>query len=523
MLKHGTIEGQPKTSTTLQSDLSTHKGQESIIDNEQLHLSLMQKAQSAPETLSSLDILQLQQTLGNRATAQLLHIRGSINNEADHEQGTEHLKRIEAEQANESVITSQQFEADGEAHTLWAYEAAEGQTVVMVASDPMTVQQRLHKWKKEAAKLPDTKLKNNVLEWIDKCWIKLKELTDASKIENKQKRNHSIHDASANLKEMIKNLFWAFHIDLPELGAVAFYRGLHFSKDWQTKRGRTVEEENNRSFDSVSGEGSYSSAVWELATQFAQGKDITTQHLNIATNVIMNVLEQWKATSDYTREDSSRQGRDIVKKRAMLIAGISKFKQENNSDKQQQLEGLLESQKEGFTQSGRKFQNQFAAALSRYIGDQGMFEAEMAAGADGGYKDIPFKQIPFISTSKDAKEAVKYAQGKLASQDNLSTEGVVGRVLVYVAHRIDLLEAGGIDVWQELSEGKLHFTEWRMNENEITFSGKIPDHFLRDMTPVNAGEGIDLQTEANTAELAAAKAAVPLGGLKPLPTNKPLR
>lgn len=480
------------------------------------------RAGQAHGSLNGADVLQLQRTLGNRATVQLLQNGAAAADKGPSAERAAPAETVAADteakaesaDGKREPLASETFEAGDESHRLWAYEA-DGKLVVMVASTPMTIQQRLRKWEKEAAKMKDSKLKANTLDWIGKTWGKLHELTAASSTDNPKERSHAVHEASANLREMIKKLFWVFSIDLPELGAVAVYRGLHFSKDWESKRGRTVADESGRSFESVASEGSYSSAAWELAKQLAGDSQIGKPHLEKANEIIQNVLSNWKETTDFNREDTSDQG----KKTRNLRLGIAHHQEQNNQEQARVLEEALENKKSGFTQGGNKFGNQFLAALSRYIDRQSLFETELAKGSDGGYKDVPFKQIPFISTSKSAGEAVKYAQGKLASDDNRSTSGVVGRVLVYVAHRIELLEAGGIDVWQELGEGKLRFTEWRMNENEITFSGKIPDHFLRAMSPVNGGETVE--DGANRAEIEAAKAAAPFGGLKPLPTNKP--
>ena len=284
-------------------------------------------------------------------------------------------------------------------------------------------------------------------------------------------------------------------------------------------RGRSVAAESQRSFESVQSEGTYSGATWELAKGIAgTGVAVTTRHLEAANGVVNRVLEKWKSTTDFTRQDSSSPGREAANKREALKNGITKYLA-SDPGKAATLQGLLDAQKTGFTQSGNKFENQFMAALSRYIDNQKLFETEMGQKADGGYEELPFSAIPFISTAKDAGEAVKYAQGKLATDTTRSTAGVVGRVLVYVASRVDMLEAGGIDVWQELGAGRLRFTEWRMAENEITFAGKIPDHFLRAMTPVNAADTVP--AAANLAQIAAAQAAAPFGGLKPLPKNKP--
>jgi hypothetical protein len=401
----------------------------------------------------------------------------------------------------------QEFDAADETHRLWIEQV--GDTfVVVVASDPMTVPQRLRIWKQSADSMAPSGLKTNILEWIEKSWKKSLAVDQAAQIEDPKQRAGKTHQASAELKEMLKRLFWAFQIDLPELGAVAVYRGIHFTKDWSVKRGSTVGQESAREFESVKAEGSYSSATWALANGLAAPGKATSTHLESANRIVLKVLEGWKETTDYTRQDASDVGREKAKRRTAL-------------DRAAALPGpqaLLAEMKVTFTQSGSKFENQFAAALSRYIDNQGTFEGELAQDSAGGYMDVPFKEIPFISTTKVAQEAVKYAQGKLAKEAQRSTENTVGRVLVYVADRVDLLEAGGIDVWQRMGEGKLRFTDWRMSENEITFSGKIPDHFLRTMTPVQGGEGVDVA--ANRAEKAAAKAASPFGGLKPLPVNK---
>ncbi|HXI24688.1 MAG TPA: hypothetical protein VNG71_12555 [Pyrinomonadaceae bacterium] len=408
------------------------------------------------------------------------------------------------------------FEAGEETHTLWLEQVGDD-TVVMVATDPLTVPQRLGKWQKEAAKMQPSGLKTNILEWIQKCWAKSQLLKDAAEIEDRKEREGKVHNYAVELKEMLKKLFWAFKIDLPELGAVAVYRGLHFTKDWEAKRGRTVQAESERTFQSVHAEGTYSNATWELAKGIAGKGAVSTFHLEAANRIVEKVLEKWKATTDFTREDATRTGATMVAARANIPRAIIRFAVQDPT-RVPGLQDLLDKQKQGFTQSGTQFENQFAAALSRYIDSQSKFEEEVAAKSEGGYKDVPFKSIPFISTTKVAGEAVKYAQGKLASDENRSTAGTVGRILVYVAHRVDFLEAGGIDVWEKLGEGKLRFTEWRMNENEITFAGKMPDHFLRAMTPVDGGEEVD--TAANRAEVAASKAAAPFGGLKPLPKNK---
>ena len=423
----------------------------------------------------------------------------------------------------------EQFEAGEETHTLWI-EAVGDAAVIMVASDPVPVPKRLSMWRKEAAKIKDVKLKTNVEHWILKTQEKYDLLKAAAETDGSETRKSKTHAAMHEMKVFLEKLFWAFKLPLDELGAVAVYRGLHFSKNWETTRGRTVEAESQRSLSEVQAEGTYSTATYKIAKKLAGDNPVSKMYLERANQMVTEVLDQWKETTDFTREDESEVGKSAKSEREKLANGI--HVQAGNPVLRARLEGMLEGKKTSFTQSGGKFENQFMAALSRYIDNQKLFEQELTGEVKdtkpgtgeevtktSSYKDTPFVDTPFISTSKDAGEAVKYAQGKLASEENKSTDGVVGRVLVYVMTRPQMLEAGGIDVWEELGKGRLRFTEWRMAENEITFAGTIPESYMRAMSPVN---GADTVSEgAERAEKEAAKAAAPFGGLLPLPKNKP--
>lgn len=428
----------------------------------------------------------------------------------------------EAKAAMEGRENGEQFEAD-ETHTIWV-EPMGDQDVIMVASTPMPVHTRLFKWRKEAQKMKDSKLKTNILEWIEKGLKKAKAMTDANAIVDLDTRNNTRHAVSHELKEILKKLFWAFDQDLPSLGAAAVYRGLHFSTDWQAKRGRTVAAEANRTFDDVKGEGTFSTATWEIAKSIA-GVNATTQlpnpitpeHLETANTMVLRQIELWKRTNDDNRTDTSPKGKEIAGKRNNYDRGIE-ANAVANPLVAQGLKTLRDNMKNEFSQGKNVFENQFQAALSKYINNQKDFETDLQGKSDGGYKDVNFEGIPFISTSKEPSEAVKYAQGKLAADNVRSTVGVVGRIMVYVAPRENILEAGGIDVWEEMGKGKLKFTDWRMNENEITFAGKIPESFHGGMTPVNGGETV--QAGADRAEEEAKRVAAPFGGLNKLPKNK---
>jgi hypothetical protein len=328
------------------------------------------------------------------------------------------------------------------------------------------------------------------------------------------------------LKEFMKGIMWAFSEAGPlNLGATAVYRGLHFDLDWQQKRGRTVGEEAGRTFEEVRAEGTFSSATWEVAKALAKASPVSRMHLETANDLVMKEVALWKTRKDANRVDTSAKGADAIAKRANLAAAISHFEQQHNVAKADEFRENLRQLGDQFSQGVNAFPSQFEAALSQYVNSQRDFEQNLAAQSDGSYPDVPFSSIPFISTTKVPIEAVKYAKGKLAPDAQKSTEGVVGRVLIYVASKADFLEANGIDVWEEMRKGHdeqrvtLKFTDWRMAENEITFSGKIPESFLAGMTPIY-GDDTD-QEAAKRVEQDAFKLAAPFGGLQKLPKNEP--
>ena len=424
------------------------------------------------------------------------------------------------------------FQAAGEEHTLWVDDSG-GRPTVMVASTPTPVPTRLRTWKKKADKMENGKLKTNILGWIQKSWEKYNLLqTAAAGNANDSMDTHKskMHDAQNNLKTMISQLFWAFKVDISELGAVAVYRGLHFSTDWDQKRPTAYNDEINRDFDSVRDEGTFSSASYQIAIERmkqqnpnAGSYNPSREQLESATGKVMQEVRGMQQTTDFNRTDQSQTGKDVRKRRENFERGKEKYEGDNTEQGQQRfnrMSTMLEEQEETdkgrYTRSGNAFNTQFEGALSRYIDNQSLFEDEMAE-EDGEYDNISFSQIPFISTSKSAAEAVKYAQGKLAG-NNQRSNGTVGRVLVYVAPKTAMMEAGGIDVWEELGKGNLTFTEWRKNENEITFSGTIPDEFMRGMTMVQGNESVE--DAAAKAELEAQKHATAFGGLNALPLNQ---
>ncbi len=412
------------------------------------------------------------------------------------------------------VTEPERFEADGETHTVWT-ECVGNQTVTYIASKPMPVRTRLAKWSREANGLKDETMKRYLLRLIAIAQQKQTLMDKASATVDPSERSRAVQNAQPALGGSLGVLFKAFDIVYPGIGASVVYRGLHFTKDWQTKRGRSVAAEAGRDFDTIKSEGTYSTASYEIAKALAKGGPVKRTHLEAATKTINEVLTTWLETTDGNREDDER---GIAKQRKAIEVGIEKFRKEGDLVKAGEVQTMRDNLDTRFTHGQAQYESQFHAALSRFIDQQSRFEAELTEGSDSGFKDVPFTGIPFISTSKLAKSAVEYAEGKLAASTQKSDTGTVGRVLIYAAPSTALMEAGGIDVWAGLKAGNLNFTTYRKQENEITFAGSIPDEFLRGMTSVTAAAGTDGNTAA--AELEASKRAGAFGGLIPLPLNK---
>lgn len=363
----------------------------------------------------------------------------------------------------EEKVGLQEFEVEGDKHEIWILIEDE-KIIPMVASDPITIPEQLRLWRKKADKIKTwekEKLKDNVYGWINHSWDMLRRLNATSAIIDPSKRKSEVSNVSGTLKVIMRNLFWWDKIDFPSFwGAVAFYRGIHFSKDWEQKRGRTIEKECSRNLDGFRKESSYSSATWEIAKKEASLQD--------ANMIVLRTLSGWRETTDAnrTKEISTTRDRKVLIKR---LEGLAV----RTPEQDQLLEIAKDRLKQYTGPYNWTFANKYLSELSHYIHEQSKFEEELRKD-----KNTPFNNTPFISTTKEPLEAIKYAQGKLANSENRSTEGNVGRVLIYVAPYDKVLEAGGIDVWEKYKEGELRFTEWRMNENEITFSGNIPETFL---------------------------------------------
>ena len=145
----------------------------------------------------------------------------------------------------------------------------------------------------------------------------------------------------------------------------------------------------------------------------------------------------------------------------------------------------------------KKFESRFNALLHLFIQDKAKF---------GKMVGVP----PFISTSRSAKAAVDYAMGKLAGK-NLRTEGVVGKVFIYLFKVVDLARQHAVDPVKLTVAEKIGLSARRIPEGEVTFLGSVPGENLEDHLLV-LGEGSP-ERYASSAKEKAAKKAERYGGL----------
>jgi len=271
-------------------------------------------------------------------------------------------------------------------------------------------------------------------------------------------------------------------------GAVAVYRGLHFKATWSPEK---YQEELNKI---VVGTPTFSSAAWEIAIRVARTPNPTTEQLEEAAAAVDTELDQMR---DF--QDKDKPG------------NLNKYQHRDGGTRPRE-----DGEDEHFTRKGRRYLNQFAAALSLYINNQKEFEKNLAKAEGGDFGARPFVTVPFISTSKSATQAAKYAKGKVQPEADVRTAGTVGRMYVYVAPLERMRAIGAVDV-VESHPNEIYICEWRFGEQEVTYMGSIPGDFLVAQDLVQAGE--DDGTVAGRAETLAAQHAAPHGGLKDYTTR----
>ncbi|HYP21217.1 MAG TPA: hypothetical protein VEY08_14190, partial [Chloroflexia bacterium] len=139
----------------------------------------------------------------------------------------------------------------------------------------------------------------------------------------------------------------------------------------------------------------------------------------------------------------------------------------------------------------QQFDRLFLALLQRYINTYDAFAREISAMQRGQYGSLAFHKIPFLSTSKRAIHAARYATGEkfMGPESEKRTAGIVGRLFVYVFKLRELKEQGAVDVPAAHAAGQIKVTSRILNEGEITFTGQVPGENLVAQHDAHAGQG----------------------------------
>ena len=97
-------------------------------------------------------------------------------------------------------------------------------------------------------------------------------------------------------------------------------------------------------------------------------------------------------------------------------------------------------------------------------------------------KRLGFAGSPFISTTRFAKHAVRYARGLKGTDEKLRrTKGdVVGKVFIYIFKIVDLAKQAAVDPNRLAKDKKIGMDLLKSKEGEITFMGAVPAENLEE-------------------------------------------
>jgi hypothetical protein len=254
-------------------------------------------------------------------------------------------------------------------------------------------------------------------------------------------------------------------------GAYALYRGIHYEKDPKAADPKAAEKEYREEVAKKQvGTPTFSAAARELAgSKRNDGSDVPPEQMQAAVELVQEALANMRKSGEVKAYWTTKGGKD-------------------------------------------KFENLYLALLHRFAGQLKKFKSELANPP--GSLEVPFKTSPFISTSKKAEHAVRYAQGKLTEEERKRIEGVVGRVFVYLFDIKELAKQHAANLSDLSKLKKIAQDDRKAKEGEVTFTGAIPGQNLVDQMNV----GADRKKEDSLAMEARAKArakAAPMGGLLP--------
>ncbi|GAB5900519.1 hypothetical protein OKHIL_63280 [Mycolicibacterium mageritense] len=243
-------------------------------------------------------------------------------------------------------------------------------------------------------------------------------------------------------------------------GAVALYRGIHY--DLQM----TEDEYKAARTKKLSEHADFSAATRELAgSKKPDGSDVPEERLIEAAKLVQISLAAERKPEDF-------------KPPWPLSAGARS-----------------------------KFASRFNGLLHLFIEDIAKFRDALADKDPQRALNLGFTKIPFISTSREPRPAVKYALGLIAGEhQRTKSEHFVGKVYIYLFKVADLARQHAVDPAKLAKEGKIGLNFMRKFEGEVTFMGSIPRENLVDHLGVYADGNVE-QYAKGAKEKAQKKAA----------------
>lgn len=123
---------------------------------------------------------------------------------------------------------------------------------------------------------------------------------------------------------------------------------------------------------------------------------------------------------------------------------------------------------------------------------------------------MKFISIPFISTSKVAEQAAKYAIGK-GTPSSQRISGTIGRVFIYLFDAQEEAKKGTLNIEKLHNKQKISRSTWLISEAEVAFTGSIPGENLVDYEDAVSGQAAAMI--GGNAENKAKQKAEQMGGL----------
>ncbi|MFM7364288.1 MAG: hypothetical protein ACKO11_07280, partial [Cuspidothrix sp.] len=271
-------------------------------------------------------------------------------------------------------------------------------------------------------------------------------------------------------------------------GLLAAYRGIHFKATWDEQK---YENEVKKQANAIIGQPEFSQATYEVAKNLLGKDTFTVEELESAAETVRQQVEQLKQVKANELKDNPKQeiqqGTSLEDLRSnaqqqayhrLKNKGIEEPTQEQLN---QEIEAILMKPiQRGSNKKAtlKGFENMFYVSIHQYVNDKKQFLQELSNLKNGRYTGLKFTKIPFISTSKVAQEAAKYAFGKAQDQKDVREEGVVGRIFIYLFSIKEEVKQGTLNIEKLHKENKISRREWNKGEAEVTFTGSIPGENL---------------------------------------------